>query len=101
MRNVSSGMVTVALVMLTASSALAQTPAQAGAPVTKPLTAQERRDLRQDRRDVRHDRRDVRQDRRDVVQDKRDLRHDTKDIAQDKRELREARREGDKQEVRE
>jgi len=55
MRSVSSAMVTIALVMLAGSGAAAQTATQAGTPAAKPLTPQERRDLRKDRRDVRQD----------------------------------------------
>ena len=89
MRNVSSAVVTLALVMLAGSAAAAQTPTQAGTPATKPLTEQQRRDLRRDRRDRRADRRDVAQDHRDVAHDKQDIRHDARDIAQDRREQRE------------
>src|SRR2546423_1162173 len=94
MRSVSSAVVTLALVMLGGSSAIAQTAAQAGTPAAKPLTEQQRRELgerAEKRRDVRQDRRDVRHDRRDIAQDKRDLRHDARDIARDKREIRHAR----------
>src|SRR5690348_14852090 len=80
MRSVSSGLVTVALVMLSATSAVAQAPTQAGTP-SAPLTQEQKRDLRKDRRDLRQDRRDVRHDRRDIVQDRRDVRHDERDIA--------------------
>src|SRR5436190_9093098 len=56
MRSVSSTLVTVALVMLAAATAGAQTPTQAGTPAAKPVAEQQRRELReraQKRRDLR------------------------------------------------
>ena len=88
MRSVSSAVVTLALVMLAGSSALAQTAATAGAPAAKPLTEQQRRELREraeKRRDLREDRRDVRHDVNDLHHDRKDIRQDRRDIRRDKR----------------